>query len=118
MLGISHQFGSDLALSNRGDFVLCGGAELTRQRVLRRLLTNPGDYWWQPHYGAGLRQAVGSVGNRAALVALIEAQAALEPGVSDVAASVMPLGNGIQVAVTFTDTAAGQPSVLNFQVHA
>lgn len=59
MADIFHQFGGDLQISASGDLLLAGGPEVTLQRVLRRLLTNPGDYLWQLEYGAGLRQMVG-----------------------------------------------------------
>ena len=40
-------------------------------RILRRLLTNPGDYLWHPDYGAGLPSRIGTVVNEAELTALI-----------------------------------------------
>ena len=42
-----------------GDLAPAAGTLRGQQRVLRRLLTNPGDYIWQPGYGAGLGQFVG-----------------------------------------------------------
>ena len=56
MSDISHQWGSDLSIGPTGDFALVSGAILGQQRVLRRLLTNPGDYIWHPDYGAGLAE--------------------------------------------------------------
>ncbi|MEE3500197.1 hypothetical protein [Acidiphilium acidophilum] len=47
-------FGGDLAIDAGGDLALAAGSALTEQRVLRRLLTNPGDYIWQLSFGAGL----------------------------------------------------------------
>ena len=47
MADISHTFGADLSLSATGDLLCVTGDTLTQQRVLRRLLTNAGDYIWQ-----------------------------------------------------------------------
>ena len=48
MPDLSHEFGADLLAGPTGDLAVAAGAGLGRQRVLRRLLTNPGDYIWQP----------------------------------------------------------------------
>lgn len=59
MPDLYHQFGGDLVLSASGDLLTADGSVLGVQRVLRRLLTNPGDYIWQAAYGAGLAAYVG-----------------------------------------------------------
>lgn len=59
MPDLYHQFGGDLVLSASGDLLTADGSLLGVQRVLRRLLTNPGDYIWQAAYGAGLAAYVG-----------------------------------------------------------
>ena len=53
-------WGGDLGAGNTGDIALASGTILGQQRILRRLLTNPGDYIWHTEYGAGLAQFVGS----------------------------------------------------------
>ena len=63
MPDISHQFSADLSLSPTGDLATITAPQLTQQRVLRRLLTNPGDYIWHPSYGAGLAAFVGQPAN-------------------------------------------------------
>ncbi|MDT7953412.1 MAG: hypothetical protein RQ966_18060 [Acetobacteraceae bacterium] len=45
-------------------------------------MTNPGDYIWNPGYGAGLGQFVGKSVDLAALQALIRTQMGMEPAVS------------------------------------
>ena len=47
-------WGDDLTLTATGQVALVDGTPKGEQRVLRRLLTNPGDYIWHPEYGAGL----------------------------------------------------------------
>src|SRR5580704_2874141 len=59
MADASHQWGSDLAIGATGDLSTADGSLLGQQRVLRRLLTNPGDYIWQLDYGAGLARFIG-----------------------------------------------------------
>ena len=43
MVDLALQFGGDLAVGPTGDLELADGSVLTQQRVLRRLLTNPGE---------------------------------------------------------------------------
>jgi hypothetical protein len=62
-LDINHIIGADFALTSS----TAGTADVDtaidpvegQERVLRRLLTNPGDYVWQPAYGAGLAAYIG-----------------------------------------------------------
>ena len=49
----------DLAIGPTGDLLLANGTSLSNQRIVRRLLTNPGDYVWNGTYGAGLARSVG-----------------------------------------------------------
>ena len=49
----------DLGLGPSGDLVVVTSSELTQQKILRRLLTAPGEYLWSLNYGAGLGQLVG-----------------------------------------------------------
>lgn len=56
---ISHFFGQDLTLSPSGDLNQSDGDDLTKQSIIRRLLTNPGSYIWHPDYGAGIGRFVG-----------------------------------------------------------
>lgn len=82
MADLYHEMGGDLALSPTGDLALVSGAVATRQRVLRRLLTNPLGYVWHPEYGAGLARFVGLPIAAVAIQAVIEQQLQLEQGVA------------------------------------
>ena len=66
-----HAWGGDLSVSPTGDLQTATGPALGTERVLRRLLTNPGDDLWQPGYGAGLARFVGPPADAAAIRALI-----------------------------------------------
>lgn len=113
-------FGGDLSLGNDGDLAVTEGQALTEQRMLRRLLTNPGDYIWQLSYGAGLGQFVGAAGPAGTVGALARAQMGNE---ARVAASPPPqiavnAGNpaGLVMTITYQDAVTGRSSVLSLPV--
>ncbi len=118
-----HYFGTDLSPSNTGDLLTVTAIARGQQRVLRRLLTNPGDYIFQPEYGAGLAKWIGATADLAAMRALIRGQMLLEPSVSaqpEPDVSVLPIANqaggGFAVAISYTDAPSGAPVVLSFEV--
>ena len=78
---IGHVFGGDLELSPTGDLARVNLVERSKERVLRRLLTNPGDYLMHPTYGAGLPGLIGSTINETKTAALIKGQMLLEASV-------------------------------------
>lgn len=84
MSDYSLPWGGDLSLSPTAGLALVSGAALTQQRLVRRLLTNPGDDPWNVGYGAGLGRFVGLPVNTPALSALITEQALLEEAVASV----------------------------------
>lgn len=113
MADIAHVIGQDIALDATGDFALSSGPDMSRERVLRRLLTNPGDYVWHPRYGAGLPRLVGSPADRPRLTALIRRQMRQERGVSQavppsVVVDVQPSGV-VTADISYVDAETGQP---------
>jgi hypothetical protein len=106
-----HQFGSDLQLGPGGDIATVTGTQLGQQRVLRRLLTNPGDYIWQLPYGAGLGQFVGQPTAAAQIQAITLAQMTLEAAVSQSPAPVVSITaqtNGtVTMSVQYADAQTG-----------
>lgn len=44
MSDISHTLGYDLDISENGDLATVSGSDIGKQRIIRRLSTNPGDY--------------------------------------------------------------------------
>ena len=119
MYDIFHQWGSDLVVGSGGDLAISTGSDTVTQRVLRRLLTNPGDYVWNLNYGGGLGQFVGSPANPADIEAIVRTQLALEPAVPttpapQVTASVTDAANGYVVAtITYADPSSMAPVQLN-----
>src|SRR5579859_6278606 len=79
-----HYWSGDLQQGPTGDIAPARRADRTSQRIIRRLLTNPGggDYPWQPEYGAGLPAKIGEPLDLGHLRALIIGQMALEPSVA------------------------------------
>jgi hypothetical protein len=120
MVDLVLQVGGDLSVGPTGDLALADGALLTQQRVLRRLLTNPGDYIWQLSYGAGLGQFVGQPSAPAAIAGVTRAQLLQEAGVAPSPPPVVTstAGNDGTVTTTliYTDAATSQASTLSFSV--
>lgn len=59
MADIYHWFGDDVQFDVNGDLETVDGSLYTKQRIVKRLLTVPGSYLWQPDYGAGVGQYIG-----------------------------------------------------------
>jgi phage baseplate assembly protein W len=120
MSDLALQIGGDLAVGPTGDLALADGALLTQQRVLRRLLTNPGDYIWQLDYGAGLGRFVGQPGAPAAIAGVMRAQLLKEAAVAPSPPPAVTVEAGsdgtVDATLTYTDAATGQSSTLSFSV--
>ena len=82
MADLAHVTGSDLTISATGDLAIVDSSSWTQQRVLRRLITNPGDYIWQLTYGGGLATMVGTTVSAQQAAAIIRKQMSLEAAVS------------------------------------
>jgi hypothetical protein len=111
MADIAHQFGGDIMLAPNGDVALASATVLTQQRVLRRLLTNPGDYIWDVNYGAGLGNMVGQTVDAGRITAIIRAQMFQEATVARnplPTVSVSAGTNGlVQAAIAYVDMTDG-----------
>lgn len=116
-----------------GDLMVCRGIEPTgsilpstatvegEQRVLRRLLTNPGSYLWHLEYGAGLPQYVGQPVVLSAINSLIVSQMFLEDTVArDPLPTVRttPIVDGISVNISYADNRVGRIVTLGFDIAA
>ena len=118
MTDIAHLWGNDLAFSPTGDLATAEAPALTQQRVLRRLLTNPGDYIWALDYGAGLAGFVGQPGAAAAIGAAIRGQIFKEAAVAQTPAPVVTLqpdpSGSLYVHVRYADAASATTQTLAF----
>ena len=122
MPDLSHLWGTDLSVGPTGDLALAAGPLRGQQRVLRRLLTNPGDYIWQPGYGAGLGQFVGRPGVEAQIRAIIRSQMLQEAAVAHAPEPVIEVQSGpdgaAYVHVRYADAESGETQILEFPVTA
>jgi phage baseplate assembly protein W len=120
MPDLFHQFGADLAVGPTGDLATVDVPLFGRQRVLRRLLTNPGDDIWNPTYGAGLARFIGQPVALDLIRATIRGQIFKE---SAVARTPEPIINvtvsadgTVYVHVQYADADTAQTQVLAFTV--
>jgi hypothetical protein len=117
---VSHVWGSDLSVGPKGDLALVKGEELGQQRILRRLLTNPGNYIWHLDYGAGLGTFVGKTVSTSQIAAVIKGQVFME---NCVAKSPEPqvtidlpgyVDGGVFVQLRYTNAQSQDSQVLRF----
>ena len=59
MFALKCDWGGDLEVGSGGDIGVASIEDSLQQRVIRRLLTNLGDYIWHTEYGAGVGSYVG-----------------------------------------------------------
>ncbi len=95
MPDLEMSWSGDLSVSATGDLAVVSDPNLGTERVLRRLMTNPGDYIWSPDYGAGLGQFVGRPVDLAGVEALIRTQMSLETAVSSTPEPVISVSSDV-----------------------
>jgi phage baseplate assembly protein W len=108
MSDLAHVIGGDLTVAANGDLAAVSGSTLGQQRVLRRLLTNAGDYIWQLNYGAGLPAMIGTPADAAAITGIVRHQIFLENAVARMPApaiSVEAEGSILSLSITYNDAA-------------
>jgi phage baseplate assembly protein W len=121
---LSHNFGGDLSISATGGLiVLASGTTLAQQRIIRRLLTNPGDYIWAPSYGAGLASFVGQPNAASRIRAVVLKNMKLEASVDQsklIAVEVVtdPIKGATVVTVVYTDKITSETSKLTLPLGA
>lgn len=125
MTDASHQWGSDLVTGPTGDLATVSGPLLGQQRVLRRLLTNPGDYIWQLDYGAGLARFIGQPVNASQIRAVIRSQIFKEAAVArqpepliDVEIAPGGASGTVYVYVRYVDAESSQTQAISFSLAA
>jgi hypothetical protein len=120
MTDLSLTFGGDLQVGANGDLLLATGPTVVQQRIIRRLLTNQGDYIWQLAYGAGLRQQVGENPNLLSIQNIVRSQIFAEADVlqnpAPVITATQDATGNVSVAIAYTDAATNAAQLLSFQV--
>jgi len=116
----AHDFGSDLTVGPTGDLAVVTGTLEGQQRVLRRLMTNPGAYIWQLPYGAGLARFLGQPISAARIAAVTRGQMFQEAAVArDPAPSIEVLTqtNGVVTeSIQYIDADTGDPVPLTVPI--
>jgi hypothetical protein len=121
MPDVWHSYGGDLVTSANGDLLTADSVLLSEQMVLRRLFTNPGDYIWQPTYGAGLPAKIGDPFDVATIESIVQSQMYLEASVVRVPPpeiDVESFPNGMYVDISYTEADSGADATLSFPVTA
>lgn len=121
MPDLFHWWNGDLAATPNGDLATVNGITLGTQRIVRRLMTNPGEYIFHPTYGAGIPQRVGKIANVNVISAIIKSQIFLEPHVARTpppTITVTSILNGVEVLIQYTDIAAQKRVDLAFPIYA
>ena len=114
-----HYFGDDLRASPTGDLQPVDSTVMGQQRILRRLLTNPGTYIWHPEYGAGLARYIGALIDVPKIRALIRGQMLLEAVVAKTPEPVIDLQaipEGLSAQIQYVDAATQTMQTLSFSV--
>ena len=110
----------DISPSATGDLLSVSGPALGTERILRRLLTNPGDYIWHPEYGAGLGRFVGEPIDAAAIQALVREQMRLEPAVAQDPEPVISIqfdrGGSLSVDIRYADADTAEARALTINL--
>lgn len=120
MIDLHLIWGEDLETSTLGGLSEVHEPQLGTERVLRRLLTNPGAYVWHPEYGAGLAQYVGQPVDPESIQSVVLEQMRLEAAV---AASPEPVvrvqsdGSGsLFLQVRYADANTADSLTLNIEI--
>lgn len=120
MSDLDHYIGGDLGVSPTGDLLIAGDSKEGQQRVLRRLLTNPGDYIWHTTYGAGLPGEVGKTLDARRIQGIIRSQIFSEAIVQrspDPNIIVAQIPNGVSARIQYTDSTTKKAVSLNFDIN-
>lgn len=121
MADADHYWSADLSFAPNGDMAMIDGTTLGTQRVIRRLMTCPGEYIWHPTYGAGIPLRVGRVQNNAVILAVIRSQIFLEDCVARTpppSIKVASILNGVMVTIRYTDAFSKQIINTTFPIYA
>lgn len=119
-MDIAHYYSGDLQVAANGDLLAVDSVIESQQRILRRLLTNPNDYIWNPAYGAGLPSRIGSTTDQAEMNALITSQMFKEESVVQNPApqvSTSQIPNGLGVHIQYVESDSNSSTILSFEVN-
>ena len=117
MPDLALSYGGDLSVAANGDLATVDADAWTQQRTLRRLLTNPGAYIWQPGYGGGLPRLIGTPVSLGQIQGIVSEQMAQETAVDQtqpVTVGVVTNNAGaVVLTIAYTDAASGLKTTLD-----
>lgn len=120
-MDLAHWFGNDLSVSASGGVLPIDGIVRGQQRVLRRLLTNPGAYIWHTGYGAGLANYIGTPVPAETIKAIVRQQIMLERAVAKTPAPVITVTSSatgaMVVRIVYADADTGVQVTLSFDIN-
>lgn len=120
MADLFHQIGDDLCVDATGDLLTAADAQMTQQRILRRLLTPAASYLWELDYGGSLPGFVGNPANARRIAAVIRAQMLMEEGVAKLPPPVVNVDAGedgtVIATLRYTDAQSGESVILTCSV--
>lgn len=121
MADLNHYWGGDISAAPDCDLATVDGITLGIQRVIRRIMTCPGEDPFHPDYGAGIPQMIGGTYDVRVLGAKIRRQIFLERCVARTpppVITVTPILNGVSVSLRYTDRFAQKLVAFSFPIQA
>lgn len=121
-MDIEHVYGSDFSLSDSNDLAVVENLDESNERIIRRLLTAAGDYFWEQTYGCGVSAYVGKAVTTSVykeLTGVIQSQIFQEPTVAKSPAPIInftSLTEGLQCNIKYQHVATQQLVDLQFQI--
>jgi hypothetical protein len=120
MIDLQQLIGSDFDITDNGNIVLARAEQAGQERVLRRLLSNPGSYYWHLEYGAGLARYLGKPLVEARIRGTILQQIQLEKAVSKIPPPKVTIqsypDNTIVATVIYVDSETNLRSMLTVPI--
>ena len=117
MPDIQQLWGNDLTLTPSGDLATVDGDNLTRERLIRRLMTMVNGYFWHPTYGAGVPQRIGDNLDANLIEGVVASQVRKEGTVATSPApeiTIAPFLNGVSVYIKYWSAITGKQVALTF----
>lgn len=117
-MDIYHYFSGDTSSDGVGGLLSADGVTESQQRIIRRVLTNPGDYIYDPSYGIGAGVYVGATtAELGGLKSRISNQILQEPSVSPSPAPEVTLKSDLGVlyiSIKYMDVPSNTTQLLLF----